>query len=76
MCIRDRHEAQRTLAEMRRSVESLGNVLAPNAPLQSELTATLDQLSTAARAITDLAEFLKRHPNALISGKKSETAKP
>lgn len=70
------NEAQRTLAEMRRSVENLGGVLSPNAPLQSELTSTLEQLGSAARAITDLADFLKRHPNALISGKKNSPAKP
>lgn len=70
------HQAQQTLAELRRGVENLSGLVAPNAPLQSQLDATLDELGTAARAITDLAEFLKRHPNALITGKKSAPAKP
>lgn len=69
-------EAQQALAELRRSVEHLGDSLAPNAPLQSEMTATLEHLGTAARAITDLAEFLKSHPNALLTGRKNSPAKP
>lgn len=70
------HQAQQTLAELRRGVEGLSGLVAPNAPLQSQLNATLDDLGTAARAITDLAEFLKRHPNALITGRKTAPAKP
>ena len=70
------NQAQQTLAEMRRGVENLSGLVAPNAPLQTQLTTTLDELGTAARSITDLAEFLKRHPNALISGKKNAPTKP
>ncbi len=68
--------AQLTLAEMRRGVEHLSGLVAPDAPLQSELTTTLNELGNAARAVGDLAEFLQRHPNALISGKKTPEAKP
>ena len=68
--------AQLTLAEMRRGVEHLSGLVAPDAPLQGELTTTLNELSNAARAVGDLAEFLQRHPNALISGKKTSEAKP
>lgn len=70
------NQAQLALAEMREGLKDLRGLVAPNAPLQSELAATLDELGTAARAVTDLAEFLKRHPNALISGKKNTQPKP
>jgi paraquat-inducible protein B len=70
------HQAQQTLAELRRGVENFSGLVAPNAPLQSQLHATLDELGTAARAVTDFAEFLKRHPNALITGKKNAPTKP
>jgi len=69
-------EAQQTLAELRRAVEDLRGVLAPDAPLQSQLAIALDDLGTAARAVTDLAEFLKHHPNALLSGKRKAESKP
>lgn len=68
--------AQQTLDRMRRGVEHLSGLVAPDAPLQTELTTTLDELSNAARAVADLAEFLQRHPNALISGKKTPETKP
>lgn len=68
--------AQQTLDQMRRGVEHLSGLVSPDAPLQTELTTTLDELSNAARAVADLAEFLQRHPNSLISGKKTPEAKP
>ena len=68
--------AQRTLVEMQRGVEDLRGLASPDAPLQAELGDTLNKLSNAARAITELAEFLQRHPNALISGKKTVPSNP
>lgn len=68
--------AQQTLDQMRRGVEHLSGLVAPDAPLQSELTTALSELGNAARAVADLAEFLERHPNSLISGKKTSEAKP
>jgi hypothetical protein len=44
--------------------------------LRQDLAATLDQLGDAARSIGELAEFLKRHPNALLSGKRTVEGKP
>jgi paraquat-inducible protein B len=68
--------AQQTLAQMRRGVEHLSGLVAPDAPLQNELATAIGELGNAARAVSDLAEFLQRHPNALISGKKTPEAKP
>lgn len=69
-------QAEQTLAELSRGVQNLNGIVAPHSPLQNDLANTLDDLGSAARAITDLAEFLNRHPNALISGKKSVQPKP
>jgi paraquat-inducible protein B len=69
-------QAQQTLAQMRQGVEQLGGLVAPDAPLQNNLNTALDELARAARAIADLAQFLERHPNALITGKKISPAKP
>jgi len=70
------HTAQLTLAQMRQGVEHLSGLVAPDAPLQTELTTALNELGNAARAVGDLAEFLQRHPNALISGKKTSETRP
>lgn len=70
------NQAQQTLAQMRRGVEQLNGLVAPDAPLQNNLSTALDELGSAARAIADLAQFLQRHPNALITGKKTPQAKP
>lgn len=69
-------QAQQTLAQLRRGVEQLSGLVAPDAPLQNNLSTALDELGRAARAIADLAQFLERHPNALITGKKTFPAKP
>ncbi len=68
--------AQNTLAELRLGIQKLTGLVEPDAPLRAELTTTLDQLKNAARAIADLAEFLKRNPNALLTGKKPQKENP
>jgi len=51
-------------------------MVAPDAPVQTELTGALDQIDTAARSIAELANFLKRNPNALIFGRTPPKEKP
>jgi paraquat-inducible protein B len=63
-------QAQQTLAELRRGMQSLSSLAEPGAPLRSDLREALDKLGNAANAIADLAEFLQRNPNALITGRK------
>jgi len=62
---------QETLTSVQRSVEQINSLLATDAPLTADLSAALDELALAARSIADLSGFLQRHPNALISGKKT-----
>jgi len=44
-------------------------LLASDAPLAVGLASTLADLGEAARAIRDLADFLDRHPNAILTGR-------
>jgi paraquat-inducible protein B len=44
-------------------------VLSQGAPLQSDLGDTLLQVSRAAKSMSALADYLERHPEALIRGK-------
>lgn len=45
------------------------DVLAQDAPLQTDLSDTLLQLSRAAKAVSALVDYLERHPESLIRGK-------
>jgi paraquat-inducible protein B len=48
-------------------------LLAQDAPLRSDLGATLLQLSQAARSISALVDYLERHPESLLRGKPGDT---
>ncbi len=44
--------------------------MGPNSTLYTQLNELLSQLADAAQSIRLLADYLERHPEALISGKK------
>ncbi len=69
-------QADRALAQLRGAGENLRTLLAPDAPLRNDLDQALQQLAGAAESITDLVEFLKQHPNALITGREILIKKP
>jgi len=82
-------DLQKTIAELDRTlvsargtldkadalVDNAGKLVAPNSVLGAELGSTLEEVSRAARSLRVLADFLERHPEALIRGKPGE-AKP
>ncbi|HEY5101710.1 MAG TPA: MlaD family protein [Steroidobacteraceae bacterium] len=55
-----------------RTLQQAGNVLGSNAPQGTDLPRLLQELTDAARSIKALADYLDRHPEALIRGKKKE----
>lgn len=55
----------RTLSAGERALQQLD----PQAPLASDLAATLDEVAAAARSLRDLADYLSRSPEALLRGK-------
>lgn len=55
-------QAESTLASIEKTVSEDG-------PVGSEILKTLEELSDAARSIRVMAEYLERHPEALIKGK-------
>ncbi len=61
-----------TLKEAREAMQNAKSALAPDAPLQTDLSATLLQLSRAAKSVSALVEYLERHPEALIRGKPGD----
>lgn len=69
-------EANRTLTELRGAAENLRSMLAPTSPLRHDLDLALGQIADAAHSVSALVDFLKQHPNALITGREVLPKKP
>ena len=69
-------EADRALAQIRGAGENLRSVLAPDSPVRNELDLALEQLAGASQSVASLADFLKEHPNALITGRQLPEKQP
>jgi paraquat-inducible protein B len=67
-------EATRALSQIQGTGENLRSLLAPDSALRTQLEQALEQLAAASQSMAALADFLKQHPNALITGR--ETPKP
>lgn len=63
-------EAQATLAAARRSFINAERLLAEDSTTQVELRRAIRELATTAETLNQLADYLQRHPEALIRGKK------
>ncbi len=62
-------EARRMLEQATASLKNVGALTQPDAPLAQQLTATLNDLSQAARRLNNFLDYLERNPSALIRGK-------
>jgi len=62
-------EARSTLIEARRALAAVDQTLATDAPMEQDLRQSLKQLTRAAEALRTLADYLERHPEALLRGK-------
>ncbi|MBF6569023.1 MAG: MCE family protein [Candidatus Binataceae bacterium] len=68
--------ANLALRQANATLTSVQHSIAPDSPLGYQLNQTLSQLSTAAREVRNLAEYLQRNPSALVRGKaQTETTK-
>ena len=63
-------DAQKTLADLRRALQNVSHLIGPESSIGPDLSQALEQLSNASRAVADLAEFLRRNPDALLTGRK------
>jgi paraquat-inducible protein B len=61
-----------TLKEAEDAMKNAKEALSSDAPLQNDLGSTLLELSHAARSVSALADYLERHPEALIRGKPAD----
>jgi paraquat-inducible protein B len=62
-----------TLKEAQGAMKNAKEVLGQDAPLQTDLSATLLELSRAAKSVTALVDYLERHPEALLRGKPGDS---
>ena len=65
-------QVQATLVEAQAAMKNAKDLLAQDAPLQSDLNATLLQVSRAAKAVSALVDYLERHPESLLRGKPGD----
>ena len=65
-------DAQGTLADARRALSSAERVLASESPLQHDMRDSMREIARAAQALRVLADYLERHPESLIRGKKED----
>ena len=70
------YDAQKTLVDVRSGVRNLADLLGPDSALRPELIRALEELGNASRSVAELAEFLKRNPNTLLTGIKRPKEQP
>jgi paraquat-inducible protein B len=63
---------ENALDQTRKTMTTAENLFSADAVLYNELQNTLKELSEAARSVRLLADYLERHPDALIRGKGEE----
>jgi paraquat-inducible protein B len=61
---------------LRVGVRNVSDLLGPDSAFRPNLIRALEELGNASRAIAELAEFLERNPNALLTGKKRPKEQP
>jgi paraquat-inducible protein B len=65
-----------TLSALHRTLDSAGRTLDAESPLQLGLTETLSDARSTLQAVRELADYLDRHPDALLRGRLSQKMPP
>src|SRR5271168_3644385 len=61
-----------TISALHRTLDSAGRTLDVESPLQRGLTETLSESRSTMQAVRELAEYLDRHPDALLRGRRTQ----
>jgi paraquat-inducible protein B len=64
--------AEDTLAALHRTLDAADRTLDVESPLQRALTGTLSEASSTLQAVHELADYLDRHPDALLRGRRPQ----
>jgi paraquat-inducible protein B len=62
-------KAREALEHGRKTLDAAKETISKDSPLMYELDQTIKEISTMARSIRSLADYLERHPDALLYGK-------
>jgi paraquat-inducible protein B len=65
--------ARKTADAAAATLQSTGDMVGANSQLRRDMTDLLRELKDAARSLRTLADYLERHPDALIRGKPGDT---
>jgi paraquat-inducible protein B len=68
-------ELRATLEQARKTLRAAEGVLGTDSPLQGDLRETLNDVSRTADSLRELVDYLERHPESLIRGKRAEDKK-
>ena len=63
-------ELAKTLVKAEAALQSITDVLKNDSALQQDLQSTLREFSKAARSMKSLTDYLEKHPESLLKGKK------
>ena len=63
------------LVQARQTLKAVEGTAGKDSPVVYNLTSTLKELSAAARSIRVWANYLERHPEALIRGKRESSGR-
>ena len=69
-------QASEVLASAQKAMDAASATLSGNAPLGRGTTRTLEELKRAAQSLRSLADYLQRHPEALLRGKPADASLP
>ncbi|WP_213955789.1 MULTISPECIES: intermembrane transport protein PqiB [unclassified Variovorax] len=68
-------EITAALKDVRKTVDAANRTLLEDAPLQSDLRQTMQELTRAAGSMRVLTDYLERHPESLLRGKPDDRKK-
>jgi paraquat-inducible protein B len=60
------------LSALHRTLDSAGRTLDVESPLQRGLTETLSETRSTLQAVRELADYVDRHPDALLRGRRPQ----
>jgi paraquat-inducible protein B len=60
------------IEQARKTLASADQVLSSDSPVQGDLRETLEQVNRAAESLRSLTDYLERHPESLIRGRRAE----
>ena len=65
-------EIRAAVADARRTLKAIEQIVAADSPLQQDAQSALREIARAAKAFRVLSDYLERHPESVIRGKKAD----